>query len=176
MGSSQDHFWRFQRKCSSERNGLRRNTSGKCRSGGPTPHPNNLEFMTPPLFTHPLSIFVLAHLVLDSSHNLRMIHEGRTIVTILVSAARQSSASGKRLPGPAVMYSVLYLQCVLLPYRKNTDLLPIEISKRQSGRAHPGESKYALRVVGVAWGAELRTITSREIYTRSSCTDFSGDF
>jgi hypothetical protein len=44
--------------------------------------------MTPPLFTHPLSIFVLVHLVLDSSHNLRMIHEGRTIVTILVSAPR----------------------------------------------------------------------------------------
>jgi len=38
----------------------------------------------PPLFAHPLSIFVLAHLFLDSSHNLRMIHEGRTIVTILV--------------------------------------------------------------------------------------------
>jgi hypothetical protein len=48
------------------------------------PHPKNLEFMTPPLFTHPLSIFVLAHSNMDSSHNLRMIHEGRTIVTILV--------------------------------------------------------------------------------------------
>ena len=68
--------------------------------------------MTPPLFTHTLSIFVLVIWLLDSSHNLRMIHEGRTIVTILVSAARQSSASGKRLPGPAVMYSVLYLHNV----------------------------------------------------------------
>ena len=48
------------------------------------PPPLLLEFMTPPLFTHPLSIFVLAHWLLDSSHNLRMIHEGRTIVTILV--------------------------------------------------------------------------------------------
>ena len=34
----------------------------------------------------------------------------------------------------------------------------------------PGESKNALRVVGGAWGAELRTSVSREIYTRSSCT------
>ena len=45
-----------------------------------------------------------------------------------------------------------------------------EISKRLPLCAHPGESKNALRVVGGAWGAELRTITSREIYTRSSCT------
>jgi hypothetical protein len=30
----------------------------------------------------------LADSNMDSSHNLRMIHEGRTIVTILVSAAR----------------------------------------------------------------------------------------
>jgi hypothetical protein len=35
--------------------------------------------------------------------------------------------------------------------------------------AHPGESKNALRVVGNAWGAELRSITSRVITTRSSC-------
>jgi hypothetical protein len=41
-----------------------------------------------------------------------------------------------------------------------------------SGRAHPGESKYALRVIGGAWawGAELRTSASREITTRSSCS------
>ena len=38
--------------------------------------------------------------------------------------------------------------------------------KRQYGRAHPGESKYALRVIGGAWGAELRPSTSREIYTQ----------
>jgi hypothetical protein len=36
---------------------------------------------------------------MDSSHNLRMIHEGRTIVTILVSAGVDSSCSGKSLPG-----------------------------------------------------------------------------
>ena len=36
--------------------------------------------------------------------------------------------------------------------------------------AHPEESKNALGVVGGAWGAELRTITSREITTRSSCS------
>jgi hypothetical protein len=41
-------------------------------------------------------------MVLDRSHNLRMVREGRTNVTILVLAGRQSSASGKRLPGPAV--------------------------------------------------------------------------
>jgi hypothetical protein len=40
--------------------------------------------MTPTLFTHHLSIFVLVHIVLDSSHNLRMIHEGRTILIFLV--------------------------------------------------------------------------------------------
>ena len=48
-------------------------------------------------------------------------------------------------------------------------ILFFEISKRQSGRAHPGESKNALRVVGGAWGAELRSITSRVITTWSSC-------
>jgi hypothetical protein len=31
---------------------------------------------------------------MDSSHNLRMIHEGRTIVTILVSAGVDSVSSG----------------------------------------------------------------------------------
>jgi hypothetical protein len=40
---------------------------------------------------------------LDSSHNLRMIHEGRTIVTILVSAGVDSVSSGSSLPGPAVV-------------------------------------------------------------------------
>jgi hypothetical protein len=39
-----------------------------------------------------------------------------------------------------------------------------EILKCESGRAHPGESKNALRVVGGAWGAELRRVASREIY------------
>jgi hypothetical protein len=58
--------------------------------------------MTPPLFTHPLSIFVLVRLNMDSSHNLRMIHEGRTIVTILVSAGVDPSCLGSSLPGPAV--------------------------------------------------------------------------
>jgi hypothetical protein len=48
-------------------------------------------------------------------------------------------------------------------------ILFFEISKRQSGRAHPGESKNALRVVEGAWGAELRTSVSRVITTRSSC-------
>ena len=38
-----------------------------------------------------------------------------------------------------------------------------EIPKRLPLCAHPGESKNALRVVGGAWGAELRTITSRVI-------------
>ena len=69
--------------------------------------------MTPPLFTHPLSIFVLVRLNMDSSHNLRMIHEGRTIVTILVSAGVDSVSSGKRLPGPAVK---LKHDCVRLPF------------------------------------------------------------
>ena len=49
-----------------------------------------------------------------------------------------------------------------------------EIPKRLPVCAHPGESKNALRVVGGAWGAELRTITSREIYTRSSCICSTG--
>jgi hypothetical protein len=44
-----------------------------------------------------------------------------------------------------------------------------EISKRLPERAHPGESKNALRVVGGEWGAELRTSASREKTTRSSC-------
>jgi hypothetical protein len=49
-----------------------------------------------------------------------------------------------------------------------------EIPKRLPLCAHPGESKNALRVVGADWGAELRTITSREILTRSSCSCLSG--
>ena len=110
VGSIRDHFWKFQRKCSSCLIGPRRNTSGKCPSGGPTPHPKNWEFMTPPLFTHPLSIFVLVHSNMDSSHNLRMIHEGRTIVTILVSAGVDSVSSGSSLPGPAV----LLLYCIMI--------------------------------------------------------------
>jgi hypothetical protein len=39
---------------------------------------------SPTLFAHPLFIFVLADSNMDSSHNMRMIHEGRTTVTILV--------------------------------------------------------------------------------------------
>ena len=35
-------------------------------------------------FRYPHCVPILAPMVLDSSHNLRMIHEGRTIVTILV--------------------------------------------------------------------------------------------
>jgi len=39
----------------------------------------------PPLqFRYPHCVPILVPMVLDSSHNLRMIHEGRTIVTILV--------------------------------------------------------------------------------------------
>ena len=39
----------------------------------------------PPLqFRYPHCVPILLPMVLDSSHNLRMIHEGRTIVTILV--------------------------------------------------------------------------------------------
>ena len=53
-------------------------------------------------FRYPHCVPILIPMVLDRSHNLRMIREGRTNVTILVSAGRQSSASGKRLPGPAV--------------------------------------------------------------------------
>ena len=59
--------------------------------------------MTPPMFTQPLSMFVLADSNMDSPHNLRMIHEGRTIVTFLVSAGVDSSCSGKSIPGPAVL-------------------------------------------------------------------------
>ena len=58
------------------------------------PAPKKLRFYDPPLFTHPLSIFVLVRSNMDSSHNLRMIHEGRTIVTILVSAGVDSVSSG----------------------------------------------------------------------------------
>ena len=47
----------------------------------PNPPPKKMRVHDPPLFTHPLSIFVLAGSNMDSSHNLRMIHEGRTIVT-----------------------------------------------------------------------------------------------
>ena len=35
-------------------------------------------------FRYPHCVPILITMVLDSSHNLRMIHEGRTIVTILV--------------------------------------------------------------------------------------------
>ena len=55
-------------------------------------------------FRYPHCVPILAPMVLDRSHNLRMVREGRTNVTILVKAARQSSASGKCLPGPAVPY------------------------------------------------------------------------
>ena len=44
-----------------------------------------------------------------------------------------------------------------------------EIPKRLPLCVHPGESKNALRVVGGAWGPELRTSVSRVILTRSSC-------
>ena len=40
---------------------------------------------------------------MDSNHNLRMIHEGRTIVTILVSAGVDPSCLGSSIPGPAVL-------------------------------------------------------------------------
>ena len=70
---------------------------------GGGPPPKKLRVHDPPLFTYPLSIFVLAHSNMDSSHNLRMIHEGRTIATILVSAGVDSSCSGSSLPGPAVV-------------------------------------------------------------------------
>ena len=61
----------------------------------------------PPLqFRYPHCVPILVPMVLDRSHNLRMVREGRMNVTILVKAARQSSASGKRLPGPAVRYGV----------------------------------------------------------------------
>ena len=53
-------------------------------------------------FRYPHCVPILVPMVLDRSHNLRMVREGRMNVTILVKAARQSSASGKRLPGPAV--------------------------------------------------------------------------
>jgi hypothetical protein len=53
-------------------------------------------------FRYPHCVPILVTMVLDRSHNLRMVREGRTNVTILVSADRQSSASGKCLPGPAV--------------------------------------------------------------------------
>ena len=52
--------------------------------------------LRPPLqFRYPHCAPILLPMVLDRSHNLRMVREGRTNVTILVSAARQSSASGK---------------------------------------------------------------------------------
>ena len=51
-----------------------------------------------------------------------------------------------------------------------------EISKWLLVWAYPGESKNALRVVGGAWGAELRTITSREIWTRSTSFIFYVSF
>jgi hypothetical protein len=96
--------------------------------------------MTPPLFTHPLSIFVLVHSNMDSSHNLRKIHEGRTIVTILVSAARQYSGSGKCLPGPAVPYMIppyhTYDSCVFV-LRMN-DTVPCFSSSRFSAAAAGG--------------------------------------
>jgi hypothetical protein len=41
--------------------------------------------LRPPLqFRYPHGVPIFIPMVLDSSHNLRMIHEGRTIVTILV--------------------------------------------------------------------------------------------
>jgi len=41
--------------------------------------------LRPPLqFRYPHCVPIFIPMVLDSSHNLRMIHEGRTIVTILV--------------------------------------------------------------------------------------------
>ena len=59
-------------------------------------------YRTPLQFRYPHCAPILMPMVLDRSHNLRMVREGRMNVTILVKAARQSSASGKRLPGPAV--------------------------------------------------------------------------
>ena len=51
--------------------------------------------LRPPLqFRYPHCVPILMPMVLDSSHNLRMIHEGRTIVTILISAGVDSSCSG----------------------------------------------------------------------------------
>ena len=63
-------------------------------------------------FRYPHCVPILLPMVLDRSHNLRMVREGRMNVTILVKAARQSSASGKRLPGPAVIVPVHF-------YKKN---------------------------------------------------------
>ena len=52
----------------------------------------------PPLqFRYPHCVPILVPMVLGRFHNLWMLREGRTNVTILVSADRQSLASGKRL-------------------------------------------------------------------------------
>ena len=52
--------------------------------------------------------------------------------------------------------------------KKNFNFFFFGIPKRLPVCAHPGESKNALRVVGGAWGAELRTSVSREILPQSS--------
>ena len=50
----------------------------------PNPPPKKLRVHDPPPVHPPPLHLCLGPFVLDSSHNLRMIHEGRTIVTILV--------------------------------------------------------------------------------------------
>ena len=53
-----------------------------------------------------------------------------------------------------------------------TPLLILFFSKKKISpeRARRGESKYALRVIGGAWGAELRRVPSRIITIQSSCS------
>ena len=73
-------------------------------------------------FRYPHCVPILLPMVLDRSHNLRMVREGRTNVTILVKAARQSSASGKCLPGPAVRLD----RVVMTPSMMNQLLLKLK--------------------------------------------------
>jgi len=64
MGSIRDHFWKFQRKCSSGINVLRRNTSGTCQSEGPKWNPPHTQNKLPPLVHPPPLHLCLSALVI----------------------------------------------------------------------------------------------------------------
>ena len=84
VGSIRDHFWKFQLKTNSDPKGSRKIPSWRWWTGGESDGSLQDPLRPPFQFRYPHCAPILMPMVLDSSHNLRMIHEGRTIVTILV--------------------------------------------------------------------------------------------